>query len=140
MQHLKQSLDISEQPNRCQGLATRQSALITKLGILEYLQNLSFNATITAYAVTLFFSYRAYLYFIYQPACQLALTPTNTRCMGPVFSHKKGDCCLNTNLLYQRMFILRAIACPLVIHSIHLSFYLKQRCQFNIPQTFHERC
>ena len=54
--------------------------------------------------------------------------PTRARCKGPVFSHKKGDCCINTNPLYWRTFIHSAIACPLVIHSIDWSC-LKQRCQ-----------
>ena len=41
------------------------------------------------------------------------------RRMGPVISHNKGGCCLNMNPLYRRTFILSAIACPLVIHSIN---------------------
>ena len=63
------------------------------------------------------------------PACLPAVRPTSTRCRGPVFSHKIGDCCLNKNPLYWRTFTLNAIACPLVIHSIDWSSCLKQRCQ-----------
>ena len=46
-----------------------------------------------------------------------------------VFSHKKGECRLNTNLLFQQTFILNVIACLLVIHSISWSSCLKQGCQ-----------
>ena len=52
------------------------------------------------------------------PASLPAVRPTSARCRGPVFSHKIGDCCLNTNPLFRRTFTLSAIACPLVIHSI----------------------
>ena len=45
-------------------------------------------------------------------ALQLAIRSTSTTCMGSVFPHNKGNCCQNMDLLYQRMFILCAIACP----------------------------
>ena len=32
--------------------------------------------------------------------CQLAVRPTRARRLGPVSSHKKGNCYLNTNPLY----------------------------------------
>ena len=57
--------------------------------------------------------------------------------MSPVFSHGKGNCCVNTNLLCQRIFFHYSIACCLIVHSINWSC-LKQKCQyFNIPLTFH---
>ena len=58
------------------------------------------------------------------------------------FSHNKGDQCLNTNLLYQRMFILITLACTLIVHCINLRiFLLKIRVsKFYISQIFHKRC
>ena len=58
--------------------------------------------------------------------CQTVVRPTSTRHMDPVLSHKKGDQCLNTNLLYQRTLnILSAIACPLVFDSINFLLQTK---------------
>ena len=32
--------------------------------------------------------------------------PTSNRCMGPVFSHNAGDCCLITNMLFVKRLSL----------------------------------
>ena len=61
--------------------------------------------------------------------CQPAIRPTTPRHMGSVFSHKKGDRCLNLILLYRRAFVLSAMAYPLVFHSIDLSPCFNYRCQ-----------
>ena len=34
------------------------------------------------------------------PVLWPAVRPTNHRCMGSVFSHNAGDCCLITNMLF----------------------------------------
>ena len=44
------------------------------------------------------------------PACLPAIRPTNTRHMGPVFSHNKDNHCVSKNLLDQRSFIFSTMS------------------------------
>ena len=54
---------------------------------------------------------------------------TSARHMGRFF-HKKGDQCLNANLLNEEnLSSAPYVACPLIFHSINLPSCFKQRCQ-----------
>ena len=71
-----------------------------------------------------------YKIFVCLPGCHKI---TSTMHMGPGFSHNEGNCCLNMNLLYQRMFIFRAkaITHKLVWLKSALTFSAYIRCSYN---------
>ena len=103
-----------------------------KLYSIEVLKNLILLEFYVSYMFYVSYTYQSFMYLICI-ICILCIL----YCMSSVFSHGKGNCCVNTNLLCQRTFFHYSIACSLIIHSINWSS-LKQACQyFNIPQTFH---
>ena len=71
--------------------------------------------------------FKIHLYFICQPACLPAITPTSCGRIRPVFSHNTKYRCANTDLLFWLRFIHYTIVSPFILHCFSFSMTGEQK-------------